>query len=224
MKKPIILCSVLALGLTMNAQTNIPNGNLESWQTFNDVMGMPYDDLGPDADRSKNFLRTLNAILEAPLTQQSAYKVSGTGAYSGNSVVVEELWGKIKGAKGSLRKLARDGDETRARARLANIRRNIAEDEANPEAAAARLTAKAREKAAVKQVLKSANKGSGSEERAREFTNARAAGAKGARPLKAGYELFGSIPDGFDGAAAEALVSGTWADGHECGWDRRDGR
>lgn len=136
----------------------------------------------------------------------------------------EELWGKIKGAKGSLRKLARDGDETRARARLANIRRNIAEDEANPEAAAARLTAKAQEKAAVKQVLKSATKGSGSEERAREFTNARAAGAKGARPLKSGYELFGSIPDGFDGAAAEALVSGTWADGHKCGWDRRDGR
>jgi|688.fasta_scaffold295036_2 hypothetical protein len=88
MKKTIILCSALSLGLALNAQTNIPNGNVESWQTFNDVMGSPYDDLGPDADRSKNFLRTLNAILEAPLTQQSAYKISGTGAYSGNSVVV----------------------------------------------------------------------------------------------------------------------------------------
>jgi hypothetical protein len=44
----------------------------------------------------------------------------------------EELWGKIKGAKGSLRKLAQAGDETQARARLANIRRIIAEDEANP--------------------------------------------------------------------------------------------
>lgn len=88
MKKTIILLTTLSLAFALNAQTNIPNGDVESWNTYNDVMGMPYDDLGPDADRSKNFLRTLNAILEAPLTQQSAYKVSGTGAYSGNSIVV----------------------------------------------------------------------------------------------------------------------------------------
>jgi hypothetical protein len=87
MKKTIILCSAFSLGLALNAQ-NIPNGDLESWQSFNDVMGSPYDDLGPNTDRSTNFIRTLNAILEAPLTQQSAFKVTGQGAYSNTSVVV----------------------------------------------------------------------------------------------------------------------------------------
>jgi hypothetical protein len=120
----------------------------------------------------------------------------------------EELWGKIKGAKGSLRKLARDGDETRGRARLANIRQIVAEEEANPTAAKKRVAVRP--------------KGPGSEERAKAFTNPRAANAKGARPLSAGYELFGPMPEGFDGDAAEALVSdGSRGGCRREGWARR---
>lgn len=56
-------------------------------------------------------------------------------------------------------------------------------------------------------MLKSAADDPSGEQRAKEFTSARAANAKAARPLKDGYELVGSFPEGFDGAAAEALVS-----------------
>ncbi len=87
MKKAILFISTLSLGLSLSAQP-IVNGDVESWQSFNDVLGNSYDDLGPNADRSTNFLRTLNAILEAPLTQQSAFKVTGQAAYSNTSIVV----------------------------------------------------------------------------------------------------------------------------------------
>lgn len=87
MKKTLLFLSFLSLGISLSAQP-IVNGDVESWQSYNDVMGSPYDDLGPNTDRSTNFLRTLNAILEAPLTQQSAYKVTGQAAYSNTSIVV----------------------------------------------------------------------------------------------------------------------------------------
>ena len=88
MKKTFLLILALSLGFSVSAQ-NIPNGNVESWNSFNDVLGNSYDDLGPDSDRSKNFLRTLNAILEAPLTQQTAFKVTpNQGSYSNTSIVV----------------------------------------------------------------------------------------------------------------------------------------
>ena len=87
MKKAILFISTLSLGFSLSAQP-IVNGDVESWQSFNDVLGSSYDDLGPNADRSTNFLRTLNAILEAPLTQQSAFKVTGQAAYSNTSIVV----------------------------------------------------------------------------------------------------------------------------------------
>lgn len=87
MKKALFFLSFLSLGLSLSAQP-IVNGDVESWQSYNDVMGSPYDDLGPNTNRSTNFLRTLNAILEAPLTQQSAYKVTGQAAYSNTSIVV----------------------------------------------------------------------------------------------------------------------------------------
>jgi len=87
MKKTLLFLSFLSLGISLSAQP-IVNGDVESWQSYNDVMGSPYDDLGPNTDRSTNLLRTLNAILEAPLTQQSAYKVTGQAAYSNTSIVV----------------------------------------------------------------------------------------------------------------------------------------
>lgn len=88
MKKALLFITTFSLGLSVSAQ-NIPNGNVESWRSYTDVNNNAYDDLGPNSDRSTNFLRTLNAILEAPLTQQSAYKVTGQQiAYSDTSIVV----------------------------------------------------------------------------------------------------------------------------------------
>jgi hypothetical protein len=87
MKKALLFITTFSLGLSVSAQ-NIPNGDVESWQSYLDVNNNAYDDLGPNTNRSTNFLRTLNAILEAPLTQQSAYKITGAGAYSNTSIVV----------------------------------------------------------------------------------------------------------------------------------------
>lgn len=44
------------------------------------------------------------------------------------------------------------------------------------------------------------------EERAAKFQNQRTASAPGARPLKAGYQLVGEVPDGFDAASLAVLV------------------
>jgi len=104
-----------------------------------------------------------------------------------------------------LRKLARNGEEAMARKRIDSIRALVAEEEANPEAAAER---KATNTAAFKAAREAASaKASPKEERAKEFTNPRAANALAAKPLKAGYSLKGKVPEGFDGAAAEALVT-----------------
>ena len=58
----------------------------------------------------------------------------------------EELWSKIRGAKGSLRKMALDGDETGARKRIESIRKLVEEEEADPAAAAAKRAAAAESK------------------------------------------------------------------------------
>jgi len=117
----------------------------------------------------------------------------------------EELWSKIRGAKGSLRKLAREGDETAARKRISSIRKLVGEEEANPEAAAAKQAAAAEAKMQAA-LAKKEQTVETKDQRKEKFTNPRTADAKGSRPLKAGYELYGSLPADFDGEAAKALV------------------
>jgi len=65
----------------------------------------------------------------------------------------DELWEKIQGAKGTLRKFARDGNELLARKRIESIRVLVAEEEADPEAAAARKAANIVAYQAVRQGL-----------------------------------------------------------------------
>jgi len=117
----------------------------------------------------------------------------------------EALWSKIRGAKGSLRKLVREGDEATGRKRIASIRKLVEEEEADPDAAAARqaAAAQAKKEAALAQKEETVET---AEERAEKFSNPRTASASGARSLKAGYELKGDIPEGFDGGAAEQMV------------------
>ena len=113
----------------------------------------------------------------------------------------EELWSKIRGAKGSLRKLAREGNEGLARKRIQSIRTIVQEEEANPGAAEARRADAAQKvEKTAKQTVETA------EQRREKFSNPRAAGAKGARPLKAGYELVGDLPAGYDAEPIEAMV------------------
>jgi len=84
MKKHITLGLFAALTFSANTQVTIVNGNIESWNTFTGFGGATYVDLGSNQDRTKNFLRTLNEILEAPLTPQTAARISGAGAYAGD--------------------------------------------------------------------------------------------------------------------------------------------
>lgn len=116
-----------------------------------------------------------------------------------------ELWAKIRGAKGSLRKLARLGDEAQGRKRIASIRTLVEQEEADPAAAAA----KAAERRAALDTPKAKKESTvlTKEERASQFSNPRAATAAGAKPLKAGYELKGELPAGYDAAPVVALVN-----------------
>lgn len=54
---------VLATGLQLNAQQQITNGNMEQWNLYT-ALTVQYYDLGPNSDRSQNFLRTLNEIVD----------------------------------------------------------------------------------------------------------------------------------------------------------------
>jgi hypothetical protein len=84
MKKHFTLALLAASLMSVGAQVTIVNGHLENWNTYSGFGGASYIDLGPNQDRTKNFLRTLNEILEAPLTPQTAARISGTGAYAGD--------------------------------------------------------------------------------------------------------------------------------------------
>jgi len=118
----------------------------------------------------------------------------------------EDLWSKIRGAKGSLRKMAREGDETGARKRIESIRRLVTEEEADPAAAAAKraAAAEAKKEAALAQKQQTAET---TEEREKNFSNPRTAKAAGARSLKSGYELYGELPAGFDAAPIVEMVN-----------------
>lgn len=75
MKKHFTLI-LTALVFTMGVSAQIlPNGDMESWLVFSDGDGgAQYNDLGPNQDRSQNFLRSLNQILTVPGTPATCFK------------------------------------------------------------------------------------------------------------------------------------------------------
>lgn len=76
MKKLFTLsAAALSLGVQVQAQ-NIVNGDVEIWNSYTALNGNPYLDLGPNTDRTQNFLRSLNDILSAPLTPATCFRVS----------------------------------------------------------------------------------------------------------------------------------------------------
>ena len=86
MKKLLTLSAVaLSLGLQVSAQ-NIVNGDVEIWNQYQGLNG-PYLDLGPNTDRTQNFLRSLNGILTAPFAPATCFRVTNAtdvhnGTYS----------------------------------------------------------------------------------------------------------------------------------------------
>ena len=101
----------------------------------------------------------------------------------------EALWEQIRGAKGSLRKLAREGDEEQARRRIESIRK-VVEDEAKGIVRAPPPRQAAR-KASVQ--AESASRTANPNRRP-------------AKPLSAGYSQEGTVPDGFDVATVETML------------------
>lgn len=64
--------------LVSSVSAQIVNGDFESWNSYTGNSGA-YLDLGPNTDRSQNFLRTLNVIAEEPVTQVTAFRDADPG-------------------------------------------------------------------------------------------------------------------------------------------------
>lgn len=85
MKHFTLFLASAALVSSVSAQ--IVNGDFESWNTYTGNSGQ-YLDLGPNTDRSQNFLRTLNVIAEEPVTQVTAFRDQDPGdVHSGASAI-----------------------------------------------------------------------------------------------------------------------------------------
>lgn len=75
MKKHFTLFLAAAGIVSASFAQNIPNGDMESWNLMTDGnLGQQYNDLGPNTDRTQNFLRSLNEIFTVPLTPITCYK------------------------------------------------------------------------------------------------------------------------------------------------------
>jgi len=90
------LLIAVSISFSMSVHAQLPNGNMESWLQFNNILNQPYNDLGPNLDRTQNFLRTLNQILEAPLTPTTAVRLSGAAAHNG-SFSAKLITGEVAG-------------------------------------------------------------------------------------------------------------------------------
>lgn len=96
--KSMFTFSSLVLSLGLTAQTLMPNGDMEQWNSYQTSGAQTYNDLGPNQDRTQNFLRTLNAILESPTTAPSAFRLDGANAYNGTyslQIVTDAVAGAI---------------------------------------------------------------------------------------------------------------------------------